>query len=1006
MPRGPHRGALASIRCPRMRFPAHDCFSCTALFLAVVSLSASAQGQLTYQQATAGLYQGQKISSVSVVADPRLDVAPLLQRVTLKPGEQFSDKQVQASLAALKAAGNFTSVSLNVVPGTNGLQLSFILQPAYYIGIIKFPGASKYFSYARLLQVVNLPDEDAFDKSHLPAAAEALLNFLHSEGYFQAQVQTRTALDNANQLVHVTFDVQRGKRAKMGAVQIEGPAGTEDARLLHALHSWRAFLTGATLKPGKPYTPGRIRKALALIKRSLAQQKYLASTVQQEPPQYHAESNRADISFHVETGPEVDIRITGAHLSWIPFLSGREERKLIPIFSEAAVDRDLVQEGQRNLADYFQKKGYFDVKVKVNVQHQPGKVLLTYDIQKGKRHRVTSIAFHGNRHLSDRDLQAQITVKKAHFFWQHGSISEKELQESVKNLEALYNDHGFESVTVTPQVVDRELKILLTFSVEEGTQTLIGKVQVSGNSTFSIDQLTAHKGLELRPGAPFSQHELGNDRSRIAATYLNRGFLNAEVKAKVTRDPADSQKMDVTYQISENQCVRISRPLYLGLVHTRQDLVAKTANLHPEAPMSQGDLLQSESALYDLGIFDWASVGPRKPISTQANEEVLVKAHEAQRNEITYGFGIEISHRGGNVPAGTVAVPGLPPVSIGNNRVAPSEASYVSPRGSIEFTRRNLFGRAQTGAISLLASRLDQRVLATYADPRFRGSQWQSLTSISLERTTENPLYTADLGDASFQLERLISRKKDVRAQLRYDFNKTYLSRLLVPELVLPQDRNVHLSTISGTLIEDTRDKPLDAHHGVYATLDFGLTPKALGSSVNFAKLFGQYAFYKPGHGMVWANSVRLGLSKAFAGSFVPTSQLFFSGGGTSLRGFPLNEAGPQRIVPFCNVLSGNSGCVNVTVPLGGRQLFILNSELRFPLHIMHNLGGVVFYDGGNVYQAINLRTFFNNYTNTVGIGLRYATPVGPIRIDIGRNLNPVPGIKATQYFITLGQSF
>jgi outer membrane translocation and assembly module TamA len=97
---------------------------------------------------------------------------------------------------------------------------------------------------------------------------------------------------------------------------------------------------------------------------------------------------------------------------------------------------------------------------------------------------------------------------------------------------------------------------------------------------------------------------------------------------------------------------------------------------------------------------------------------------------------------------------------------------------------------------------------------------------------------------------------------------------------------------------------------------------------------------------------------------------------------------------------------VNVTVPVGGRQLFILNSELRFPLGLMKPLGGVVFYDGGNVYSAINFNNFVDNYTNTVGFGLRYSTPIGPIRIDIGRNLNPVRGITPTQYFITLGQSF
>jgi outer membrane protein insertion porin family len=157
---------------------------------------------------------------------------------------------------------------------------------------------------------------------------------------------------------------------------------------------------------------------------------------------------------------------------------------------------------------------------------------------------------------------------------------------------------------------------------------------------------------------------------------------------------------------------------------------------------------------------------------------------------------------------------------------------------------------------------------------------------------------------------------------------------------------------------------------------------------------------------MVWANSIRLGLAKPFSDSRVPTSERFFSGGGTTLRGFPLNEAGPQRGVPVCTNAADPSTCTLISVPVGGNQLFVLNSELRFPMRIINNLGGVVFYDGGNVYRNISFAQFVNNYTSTVGVGLRYATPVGPVRIDLGRNLNPLPGINPFQFFITLGQAF
>jgi len=665
-----------------------------------------------------------------------------------------------------------------------------------------------------------------------------------------------------------------------------------------------------------------------------------------------------------------------------------------------------VDEGQRNLTDYFQKKGFTDVKVTVRVDHQPDQILVLYQIDRGKKHKVDRIVFHGNYALSEKELLAQVVVKKSHI-WTHGSVSQKLLKQSAGNIEALYRDHGYEDVKVTGKAIDREPKIDVDFDITEGEQTLVQDLNVSGNENIAYQQLTAPRGFELRSGMPYSPRKLAEDRNRISANYQNRGYLNVEVKATVHPNAGDPHRVNVAYAITEHQLVRINDVVYLGQKRTRFSLLAKTAKIPPEAPMQRGQLLEAESRLYDLNVFDWSSVGPRKPITDQKDETALVKVHEAKRNEITYGIGFEVSHRGGNIPTGTVALPGGGgSINLNGNQIAPSQSTFASPRGLIEFTRRNMRGLAETASASVLLSRLDQRLLTTYLQPHFIGSNWSSLTSFSIERNSENPLFTAGLGDLSFQVERLISRKTNTRLQIRYDFNKTILSHILVPGLVLDQDRNVRLSTVSATLIRDTRDKPLDAHRGQFATLNVGITPTAFGSSANFAKVFAQYAYYKPLHSVVLANSIRLGLASPFLGSFVPTSQLYFSGGGTSLRSFPIDEAGPQRLVPFCNVLQGQSGCVNVTVPVGGKQLFILNSEVRFPLGLMKALGGVVFYDGGNVYSAINVANFVDNYTNTVGVGLRYSTPIGPIRLDFGRNLNPVPGINPTQYYITVGQAF
>ena len=134
-------------------------------------------------------------------------------------------------------------------------------------------------------------------------------------------------IDDSHQLVNVNFVVIMGKQARIARVTVLGPADPEQLFLVSKTRSFRARFTGGLLKPGKPYTPERIKAATKLIKRSLAQQHRLASKVNEMPPQYHAETNRVDVSFKVEPGPVV----------------------LIPVYSEGTIDSDLIQEGQNNL---------------------------------------------------------------------------------------------------------------------------------------------------------------------------------------------------------------------------------------------------------------------------------------------------------------------------------------------------------------------------------------------------------------------------------------------------------------------------------------------------------------------------------------------------------------------------------------------------------------------------------------------------------------------------------
>jgi len=977
----------------------------TISIVVVVATTSYIQGQQATQSNKVS-YEGQKVATVELVANPKISVDSLRSLVQQKIDEPYSTSKIEATISALRGTGRFSNVEIDVKPEPGGLRVTFTLEPALYFGIFDFPGATKAFSYTRLLQVVDIPNQTPFKQDVVAKAEGNLRQFFVSAGYFQAEVQPEPQVDETHLLANVIFHVNLGKRAKVGDVEIRGPEPAEANRLLHATRSFRATATGASLKPGKSYTPKRIDSAVALMKRDLANQHHLASKVHLDQSRYHGDTNHADIVIDARPGPVVKVRVVGAKLSWLPFLRGRQMQKLIPIFSEGTVDPDLVEEGRRNLVDFFQSKGYFDAKVTTNFQSQASNVDLVYNVDRGSRHKVETVAFRGNHHFDKKELIQQVAVKSHRLVLSRGKFSDKLLRQSVNGITAFYRNRGYEDVTVDPDVVDREPKIYITFQITEGPQTVVDKLTIEGNSQVSGAVLSPKGGLQLRAGQPFSPKSLADDRSHIMAVYLDRGFLNAEFDSKVTPLADDPHKVEVIYTITERQPVQVDEVLLLGNKQTRASLIKKTTNIGAEVPLSRGALLTSESNLHDLGVFDWTSVEPRRPITDQNNEDVLVKVHEAGNKEVTYGFGLEVARRGGNLPSGTIALPGLPPVTGGAPNFTAAEKTFVSPRGSIGFTRYNVRGLAETASVSALIARLDQRALATYAQPHFLRSSWSSLYSASIERTTENPTFEARLAEGSWQLEKPLNKDKTRRIQLRYRFRRTVLSNLLIPGLILPQDQRVRLSTLSATWIRDTRDKPLDASRGFYETLDLGITPKALGSSANFARFLGQSSYYKPFGKTVWANRITLGLAKSFGNSDVPTSERFFSGGETTLRGFPINGAGPQRTVPACSNPNDPTTCVNLQVPVGGRQLFIFNSEVRFPLGIKEGLGAAVFYDGGNVYGPIGVSHFGRDYTNTVGVGLRYSTPVGPVRFDIGRNLNPVTGVKATQFYITLGQAF
>jgi len=949
-------------------------------------------------------YEGQTVTVVIIAGRPQTASNQYESQFVQKAGQPFSRDQVNQTAAALKTASGADQVRVQVDPEANGIRVELILEPAIYFGIFQFPGAER-FNYSRLIQVANYPIQTAFNADDVEEDRKALVKFFQQQGYFQVEVKVEVKVDTPHALANVFFHTTLGRHAKFGEIDMAGATPAQAAELNHSLHTMLARLRGSSIRPGKAYHYSTVTKATEALQNELAKQGHLNAQVKVSGAEYHADTNRADIHFSVAAGPSTTVAIEGAHLfSWT-------RKALLPVYQGVGADDESVEEGRQALLSYFQAKGFFDVKVDAQFKPDPTKNEIDYQINKDKKHKVTAVSVSGNKQLPSSDLDPRLTVKKKHLF-SPGNFSDRLVRTSINNLKAIYESEGFSTVQVTSKTENRGGDIQVAFHVIEGPRDVVNSITIEGADTFPQSKF-APDGLKLAAGQPYSQAHVQADRTTIVAHYLQAGYLTSSFRETATQvSKSEPHRINVVYHISEGPKVDAGELITLGDVHTKPRLIDQdVSGIKPGQPLTESELLIAGSELYDhTGVFDWAEVDPKRDITTQTKEDVLVKVHEASRNELTYGFGFEVINRGGSIPSGTVALPSLPPIGLPTG-FKTSETTFYGPRGTIQYTRNNVGGKGDSLTFTGFAGRLDQRFAAYYIVPNFLWSQWKATSSVSAERNEENPIFSSREELANTQIQRSLDKAKKDTFFLRYSYNKTDLTRVLILALVPTEDLHLHLSTVAANVTRDTRDNPMDEHKGVLESIEMDFNSTKLGSSVDFAKVTGQAAFYKQGfHNIVFANSLRIGLAQPFAGSFVPLSEAYFTGGGSSLRGFPLDGAGPQQSVcvttPGYNTTLCGMGASPIQVPKGGNELLLINAEARIPLSFKKGLSIVPFYDGGNVFPNVGFHEFTSLYSNNAGLGLRYATPVGPIRVDVGQNLNPITGIKATNYFISIGQAF
>jgi len=964
--------------------------------------------------------EGLRVASVRVEDEAGHSVPYPLPKLALQPGQPFHFTSERDTLRQLYGQGDYADIRVTALPQPDGLHVDFVVQRNYYYNVIRIQGLKPPPSESAAQAAMHLELGEPYRESSLQAGVQRLRETLSAEGLYLAKIKWVLERRSDTRQMNVVVTVDPGPRARIGDLTVKDQTP----------YSSRELLRHSKIKPKQDFTSARLSRATQKLKSFLVGKGYLGASVVITPGTYDVRTNRVPLSYSVVAGPRVRVAVTGARLH------RRQLRNLLPIFAEGAVDQDLLQEGRRNIRDYFQRQGYFDADVTYSTENAANDTqVIVYQITRGERFRLAGVAFTGNKYFSDDLLAGRLQIQTASFAF-NGRFSQRLVRSDADSIRDLYVSNGFQSAKVEPQIDDKYRNkrdnLFVTFHITEGEQTRVDSLAIEGNHAIPTKTLMSVIGSTR--GQPYSADDVASDRNNILALYFNEGFPDASFQEEVLPAPASSEskaastgasttvdgepvkpaapqnaanRVRLVYHITEGPQVEVSKVLLTGYRYTKPGVIAKQVQIHPGGPLRERDVAETQRRLYNLGVFTRVQVAPQNPDGADPHKVVVVDAREGRRYTVAYGFGFEVQRIGKSCGSTTTS---------NNNVITTCDPSATqleaSPRGIFEISRANMFGRAQTLSLKLRASTLEYRSALSYTANNFLSNNDLSLQLTGFaEKTQDISTFTSTRYEGALQMVETVTPYSSLL--YRYFYRRVEASNLnqtINPEEIPLLSQPTLVSGVGITYARDRRDNPGDPKHGTFNTADASVASTKFGSGASFFRGFFQNSSYTSfGRDFVFARSARFGIEEPLANTVegdnpfnigqctgtvtipieqvIPLPERFFAGGGTSLRGFGLNQAGPR------DPCSG--------FPVGGLAMIAFNQELRFPMHlpfIGNRLGGTIFYDGGNVYTDFNHINFnwkptspteLNYFSHTVGFGLRYGTPVGPVRVDFGYQLNP-----------------
>ncbi|MCG6925887.1 MAG: BamA/TamA family outer membrane protein [Acidobacteria bacterium] len=651
---------------------------------------------------------------------------------------------------------------------------------------------------------------------------------------------------------------------------------------------------------------------------------------------------RMILVFEVTPGPRMHVEIRGATIP------GGLRGDVQDLLREGGTDRDDLEAGAERIESHLRRLGHREARVRASVEPRPdGESVVVFEAVPGPRAVAASVEIRG----ADAELLEDLSTRPGK------PIEEAALTADQSLLTRRLQDQGHFEASVEVDAPEEGGSQPVVFLARPGPEALVVAVEVDGPPLPPSGDEEGSQELAVRVGLPYRVQDVAASREVLLSAWRRAGYLEARLEPSIELS-ADRTAVSVRFAVDPGARTLVENVVLAGLHHTREATVAREIVLRPGEPFSFERVLESQRRLLSLGIFERVTISELDP-DRKRRRDVVVTVEEALRTTVAWGVGY-------------------------------SEQDLL--RGSVELTRRNLSGLGRTASVFVRGSFRGSRFLLNLREPWLLGRHLDSfLTAFWEEEDRKTFDYNRKGGVAQ------VGQSVDSRTTLlyRYLYQDTSVFNVEVPDEEI--DRQFRTYTVSGPAVSfvwDGRDDPLEPRRGTFLSSSLALSLDALGGASYF-KTFVQAADIRRVRvDLAFVASLRLGLAATYgnAAPLLPLPERFFAGGAYGPRGWPVDEVGPKVVGPEGDVF-----------PTGGNALVLGGAELRYD--VTRSFQVATFFDIGNVYPEV-ADVSIPDLRKSVGLGVRYLTPIGPIRFDYGHKIHRLPGESAGRLHLTIGYAF